>query len=676
MGDKISFLKKEQFFPIYKKVIENGLVADLQEYGTIMEFLSSIWELRTMRSHDLRYADLYGDVKKHWVDNINDFSDDDLFITRLGLLDSPELYQDFIEAIVSPRFIIDEIKREKYKSCINDLLKQYGFELVLYSYDEGSNPIYLVAPIIGGLKAGDIPSNQIPFVVVKNPRGFSHRLDSFERPGKYPCFVLVSDDGWSDGYAHLQFNLYYFHTEYDYDSYGLVKTIKHESQMECSDNHHYYVKNDGFPDEFLRLPADFCSLGQDAQYYKKIKNRFPNSFESVFMALNDAAVFPQIDDAFRNTDYYGCLIRENEAERLLREAQLILQGRKIAERYKFKYRFKPKYADNEVEFDFNFRDETHLLQRRIYAVIGRNGVGKTLFVTQLPLDLSDKNSVAFSPAKPILSKVISIANSTFDDFKVAENTAKLNYYHFGLTKSVGEGQMPKSKEDFTSELIAATKKIRAYKRVLHLKKVLGKLVFTETVDDFFVIVRKDEKEFLDIDTSKLQNILKKMSSGESTLLYLFMCLEAEMRYDSLILLDEPETHLHPDAIAELLNALDEMLEEYQSCCVMVTHSPLLVRELTSDCVYVMEREDKMAILRKPGVETIGSGLNTITDDIFGSKSIQRNYKKRLSELAQYHGYKELRASLESDHVPLSIGIDVFLRSLYQQRYNEEAGEIQ
>jgi hypothetical protein len=43
MGDKISFLKKEQFFPIYKKVIENGLVADLQEYGTIMEFLSSIW---------------------------------------------------------------------------------------------------------------------------------------------------------------------------------------------------------------------------------------------------------------------------------------------------------------------------------------------------------------------------------------------------------------------------------------------------------------------------------------------------------------------------------------------------------------------------------------------------------------------------------------------------------
>ena len=189
-------------------------------------------------------------------------------------------------------------------------------------------------------------------------------------------------------------------------------------------------------------------------------------------------------------------------------------------------------------------------------------------------------------------------------------------------------------------------------------------------------VRIDERDVLDIDTSKLNKLLRKMSSGESTMLYLFMCLEADMRYDSLLLLDEPETHLHPDAIAELLSALDDMLEEYQSCCVMVTHSPLLVRELTSDCVYVMEREDKMVILRKPGVETIGSGLNTITDDIFGSKNVQRNYKKRLSELARYYSYDDLKTSLESDDVPLSLGMDVYLRSLYQNRNNEETGEIQ
>lgn len=675
MNANTPFLTKEQFLPIYRKIIELGLVESLQEYGTIMEFLSSIWELRTMRSHDNRYNDLYSDIKKHWVDNTNDYSDDDLFITRLGLLDSLDLYQDFIEAVVDQRFVTNENQRERYKTCVEEILKRHGFELQVYGYDDESRPKFLVAPIVGGVASGDIPSNQIPFVVVKNPRGYSHKLDSFEKPKKYPCFVLVAD-GWSDGYAHVQFNLYYFHTEYDYDSYGLVKIIKRESTMECTEEHRYYVKNDGLPDEFLRLPEDFCSLGQNDNYYKAIKRRFVDSYESVFMALNDAAIFPQIDDAFRNTLYYSCLIRENEAERLIREAQLILQGRNVADRYRFKYRFRPIYAENDVEFEFNFRDERQLLQRRIYAVIGKNGVGKTLFVTQLPIDLSDKNSYAFTPAKPILSKVISIANSTFDNFKTAENTAKLNYFHFGLTKSVGDGQMPKTKDDFTAELLNATKKIRMYSRVEHLKQVLGKIVFTEAIEELFVKVRIDERDVLDIDTSKLNKLLRKMSSGESTMLYLFMCLEADMRYDSLLLLDEPETHLHPDAIAELLSALDDMLEEYQSCCVMVTHSPLLVRELTSDCVYVMEREDKMVILRKPGVETIGSGLNTITDDIFGSKNVQRNYKKRLSELARYYSYDDLKASLESDDVPLSLGMDVYLRSLYQNRNNEEAGEIQ
>ena len=675
MNANTPFLTKEQFLPIYRKIIELGLVESLQEYGTIREFLSSIWELRTMRSHDNRYNDLYSDIKKHWVDNTNDYSDDDLFITRLGLLDSLDLYQDFIEAVVDQRFVTNENQRERYKTCVEEILKRHGFELQVYGYDDESRPKFLVAPIVGGVASGDIPSNQIPFVVVKNPRGYSHKLDSFEKPKKYPCFVLVAD-GWSDGYAHVQFNLYYFHTEYDYDSYGLVKIIKRESTMECTEEHRYYVKNDGLPDEFLRLPEDFCSLGQNDNYYKAIKRRFVDSYESVFMALNDAAIFPQIDDAFRNTLYYSCLIRENEAERLIREAQLILQGRNVADRYRFKYRFRPIYAENDVEFEFNFRDERQLLQRRIYAVIGKNGVGKTLFVTQLPIDLSDKNSDAFTPAKPILSKVISIANSTFDNFKTAENTAKLNYFHFGLTKSVGDGQMPKTKDDFTAELLNATKKIRMYSRVEHLKQVLGKIVFTEAIEELFVKVRIDERDVLDIDTSKLNKLLRKMSSGESTMLYLFMCLEADMRYDSLLLLDEPETHLHPDAIAELLSALDDMLEEYQSCCVMVTHSPLLVRELTSDCVYVMEREDKMVILRKPGVETIGSGLNTITDDIFGSKNVQRNYKKRLSELARYYSYDDLKASLESDDVPLSLGMDVYLRSLYQNRNNEEAGEIQ
>lgn len=65
-------LSKEQFLTIVRKILETGLVGKLQEEHTIMEFLSSIRELRAMKSLDDRYNNLYDDVHKHWVDNYDD----------------------------------------------------------------------------------------------------------------------------------------------------------------------------------------------------------------------------------------------------------------------------------------------------------------------------------------------------------------------------------------------------------------------------------------------------------------------------------------------------------------------------------------------------------------------------------------------------------------------------
>lgn len=59
-------LSKEQFLPIVRIILETGLVRKLQEEHSIMEFLSSIRELRTMKSLDDRYNNLYDDVHKHW----------------------------------------------------------------------------------------------------------------------------------------------------------------------------------------------------------------------------------------------------------------------------------------------------------------------------------------------------------------------------------------------------------------------------------------------------------------------------------------------------------------------------------------------------------------------------------------------------------------------------------
>ena len=53
---------------------------------------------------------------------------------------------------------------------------------------------------------------------------------------------------------------------------------------------HLATKN-VIPTEFTELSNNFCSLGQNEEYYAKIKGMFPESYRSIMFALRDAAYF-------------------------------------------------------------------------------------------------------------------------------------------------------------------------------------------------------------------------------------------------------------------------------------------------------------------------------------------------------------------------------------------------
>ena len=67
-------------------------------------------------------------------------------------------------------------------------------------------------------------------------------------------------------------------------------------------------------------------------------------------------------------------------------------------------------------------------------------------------------------------------------------------------------------------------------------------------------VTRDEqdKECIKLNVKKLLKLFDRLSSGERIMVYLWSQLVAYIRFDTLILFDEPETHLHPNAISELL----------------------------------------------------------------------------------------------------------------------------
>lgn len=73
--------------------------------------------------------------------------------------------------------------------------------------------------------------------------------------------------------------------------------------------------------------------------------------------------------------------------------------------------------------------------------------------------------------------------------------------------------------------------------------------------------------------------LKDASSGELSIAITFMSLAANLDDDSLILIDEPETNLHPEWQSQYLDLLLGAFSSYRNChYVLATHSPLILAD--------------------------------------------------------------------------------------------------
>src|SRR5690606_19760535 len=89
----------------------------------------------------------------------------------------------------------------------------------------------------------------------------------------------------------------------------------------------------------------------------------------------------------------------------------------------------------KVSFDFNNTGE---LPNRIYAVIGKNGTGKTQLMTGLPNSFSKNDPEDFFQHIPSFSKIIAVSYSVFDSYPIPRKNATFNYVYCGLKDDEGD----------------------------------------------------------------------------------------------------------------------------------------------------------------------------------------------------------------------------------------------
>lgn len=624
------------------------LLGEYKEFGLVVDFMNFIWPLRDLPATDQRYRNAYDDAKQHMVNNI-DWTLEYALKERFDLIDGDEIFfNNFLETVVSPNVRNNKERIDEYVTTINAFLSTTNVSLKIVDYFENI-PIYKIRPRYSENLPVDMTLNSLKFYVVKGKIRTENR----------PIFVLEYDK-WNDFGIVTQFYLKYLPLDQASIGIGQVKIMtKGVSETYTVMQH-----------EFTQLPLEFCSLGQDESYYEELKANFPTNYQGVLLALRDVAFFPRIREEFEmDNNFSKSLTRENITEQLMRTIRMKLFGMDLNTCFKFGYKYKPPFSDETLNINFDFEYDREI-DHRIYAIIGQNGTGKTRLLSSIARDLSNPSATNFSPRAPLYAKIFSVSYSFFDQHDIPEPDPSFNYVYCGLKKANREWL---TNEELRERFFLAVEKIREKILVKRWSQVLNNFVpgdilrvlFHSGGDEFGNRILFDNEAFL---TEQF-----KLSSGQSILLYILSEIVAQIRLDSLILYDEPETHLHPNAISALVNTLFSLVHEFSSFCIIGTHSPLIIQEIHARDVYILDRKDSIASIRTLGQESFGENLSIITDEIFGNREIPRHYVQQLKGLvADGKTYEEIVELLEpDDEIQLSLNAKLFIKSLISQQ-NEKS----
>ncbi len=144
-----------------------------------------------------------------------------------------------------------------------------------------------------------------------------------------------------------------------------------------------------------------------------------------------------------------------------------------------------------------------------------------------------------------------------------------------------------------------------------------------------------------------------LSSGEISFLRFAAQASLYIENGSLLLLDEPETHLHPNFISQFVALLNTMLAQTGSAAIIATHSVYFVREVFREQVSVLRTTDDGFVFSDPlRLQTFGADVGAISCFVFGEDEptkLAADVEQRL--LSRYETWDELYATYKGELSP-------------------------
>lgn len=407
------------------------------------------------------------------------------------------------------------------------------------------------------------------------------------------------------------------------------------------------------------LPDNHFSLGQDANYYDVLHRLTPDVRRDYAQSLQDIPILRlPIDRLEGEAVFRVSLLRSNRALEALDHATT-LHGRQadVIDRFTFRTRITP-LGDHITPFNFEPRNG---LPHRVNVLVGVNGVGKTQLMAHLAVALSrfeDKETQKAREAagetfeaigalvpRPSFYGVVAVSFSAFDDFDIptSKEGETLAYAYCGIRN---QDKALASVDDLAKRIPSAIKRMDTTQKDL-FEEIL-KLVLPQLALD-------------DLPTGP--TFYKTLSAGQRIVLNILSDLVLNLRKRSLVLLDEPETHLHPQLITTLMSVLGVLLEQMDAFAIVATHSPIVVQQVMAERVHVVHRiENAPPLVTPPPAETFGENLSEIVRLVFDANESDRDYQEIIQRLFEENG-RDVNAVLELLDGRIGFNAQLYLNAL-------------
>ena len=150
-----------------------------------------------------------------------------------------------------------------------------------------------------------------------------------------------------------------------------------------------------------------------------------------------------------------------------------------------------------------------------------------------------------------------------------------------------------------------------------------------------------------------------LSSGEFSLFARIMELYSSVEENSLVLIDEPETHLNPKWIYEYMYLLHKLFEGKKSHFIIMSQSPFIVGSAKKEDIVLMKKvfgsQGEVTKIENIHNETLGALYNRILCDAFdidySDNKISSNYIRNIKSIAKTDFLRAIELSTDLAETP-------------------------